>query len=119
MPATARTSLVEDVYEGLAQQILSAEPTQDEAWLPKTAELSEQYGVSRTVVREAINRLESQGLIETRHGVGPASRTSVAQARHGIAVAAAARPCRALAAGHRDPVSARSRDRPSGRDPHD
>ena len=70
MPATARTSLVEDVYGGLAQQILSAEPTQDEAWLPKTAELSEQYGVSRTVVREAINRLESQGLIETRHGVG-------------------------------------------------
>lgn len=68
--ASTRTSLVEDVYTGLAQRILDDESNEAEVWLPKTAELSEEYGVSRTVVREAISRLESQGLVESRHGVG-------------------------------------------------
>jgi DNA-binding GntR family transcriptional regulator len=30
----------------------------------------EEFGVSRTVVREAISRLQAAGLVETRHGVG-------------------------------------------------
>jgi DNA-binding FadR family transcriptional regulator len=30
----------------------------------------EEFGVSRTVVREAISRLQAGGLVETRHGVG-------------------------------------------------
>ncbi len=69
MPKAPRASLVEDVYDELAQEILSRQPGQ-ETWLPNTAELSEQFGVSRTVVREAISRLESQGLVEPCHGVG-------------------------------------------------
>jgi len=69
VPVSTRSSLVEDVYEGLVNRIIDA-PEGGEQWLPKTAELSEQYGVSRTVVREAISRLESQGLVEVRHGVG-------------------------------------------------
>ena len=69
MNDTNHTSLVEGVVDGLAQQIL-ATPDSADAWLPTTAQLTDQYGVSRTVVREAINRLESQGLIEARHGVG-------------------------------------------------
>lgn len=64
-----RPSLVEGVYAGLAQQIL-ASPDTEEQWLPTTQVLSAQYGVSRTVMREAINRLELQGLVEARHGVG-------------------------------------------------
>lgn len=69
MPEANRTSLVEDVYAGLARRIL-ATPGDDGHWLPTTQELGAQYGVSRTVVREAINRLERQGLVEARHGVG-------------------------------------------------
>ena len=30
----------------------------------------EEFGVSRTVVREAISRLQAAGMVETRHGVG-------------------------------------------------
>ena len=38
--------------------------------LPTTGELSAHFGVSRTVLREAISRLKLQGLIEVKHGVG-------------------------------------------------
>ncbi len=38
--------------------------------LPPEAEMVVQEGVSRTVVREAISRLQAGGLVETRHGIG-------------------------------------------------
>lgn len=38
--------------------------------LPGERDLAAQLGVSRPVVREAVKRLESQGLLEVRHGVG-------------------------------------------------
>lgn len=38
--------------------------------LPTEAELGEQLGVSRTVVREALRILQDEGLILRRHGVG-------------------------------------------------
>ncbi len=38
--------------------------------LPTEAAIMEEFGVSRTVVREAISRLQAAGLVETRHGVG-------------------------------------------------
>lgn len=38
--------------------------------LPTEAEIMSEYGVSRTVVREAIGRLASAGLVQTRHGIG-------------------------------------------------
>ncbi len=38
--------------------------------LPTEAELGEQLGVSRTVVREALRVLQDEGLIMRRHGVG-------------------------------------------------
>jgi DNA-binding FadR family transcriptional regulator len=38
--------------------------------LPTEAALMAECGVSRTVVREALSRLQAQGLVETRHGVG-------------------------------------------------
>ncbi|MFT0545562.1 FadR/GntR family transcriptional regulator [Allopusillimonas ginsengisoli] len=40
------------------------------ARLPTEKFMTEQYGVSRTVVREAISRLKSEGLVETRQGSG-------------------------------------------------
>jgi GntR family transcriptional repressor for pyruvate dehydrogenase complex len=38
--------------------------------LPTEAAIMEEFGVSRTVVREALSRLQAAGLVETRHGVG-------------------------------------------------
>ncbi|RJF92191.1 FadR/GntR family transcriptional regulator [Noviherbaspirillum saxi] len=50
---------------------------------PTEIELIEQYGVSRTVVREAVSSLKADGLVETRHGIGtfvlePSRRARVA-----------------------------------------
>jgi DNA-binding FadR family transcriptional regulator len=38
--------------------------------LPTEAAVMAEFGVSRTVVREAISRLQASGLVETRHGIG-------------------------------------------------
>jgi GntR family transcriptional repressor for pyruvate dehydrogenase complex len=38
--------------------------------LPTESEIMQAFGVSRTVVREALSRLQAAGLVETRHGVG-------------------------------------------------
>lgn len=48
--------------------------------LPTEQELSLEFGVSRTVVREAISRLKSEGLVETRQGAG----AFVAQSKLGV-----------------------------------
>ena len=38
--------------------------------LPTEAEIMSRYGVSRTVVREALSKLQAAHLVETRHGIG-------------------------------------------------
>ncbi len=38
--------------------------------LPAEGAIMQAFGVSRTVVREAISRLQAAGMVETRHGVG-------------------------------------------------
>jgi len=38
--------------------------------LPSEAAMAQQFGVSRTVVREAVSRLKSEGLVESRQGSG-------------------------------------------------
>lgn len=38
--------------------------------LPTEAAIMEEFGVSRTVVREAISKLQASGLVQTRHGIG-------------------------------------------------
>src|SRR5271168_4197289 len=40
------------------------------AQLPTEGDLSERYGASRNTIRDAIKRLTSQGLVETRQGQG-------------------------------------------------
>lgn len=64
-----RTSLVEEVCLQLAGEI-RGELTSGDGWLPPERELAEKLGVSRPVVREATKRLELQGLLEVRHGIG-------------------------------------------------
>ncbi len=64
-------------YRTLAEQVVS-EITRDiddgniktGEKLPTESELMESKGVSRTVVREAISRLQAAALVETRHGIG-------------------------------------------------
>ncbi|MES2946376.1 MAG: FadR/GntR family transcriptional regulator [Pseudomonadota bacterium] len=38
--------------------------------VPPEPELMREFGVSRTVVREAMSRLQASGRVETRHGIG-------------------------------------------------
>jgi GntR family transcriptional regulator, transcriptional repressor for pyruvate dehydrogenase complex len=40
------------------------------AKLPTEAAVMAEFGVSRTVVREALSKLQAAGLVETRHGIG-------------------------------------------------
>ena len=62
-------SLVEKVCQSLAA-IARRDRADEENWLPTERELASQLGVSRSVVREATKRLEQQGLLEIRQGLG-------------------------------------------------
>ncbi len=62
-------SLVEKVCQRLALEIRERSTPADE-WLPTERELAASLGVSRSVVREATKRLEQQGLLEIRQGLG-------------------------------------------------
>lgn len=65
-----RDSLVGEVCEKLTHFIRGGEKSGDERWLPPERQLADRLGVSRTVMREATKRLESQGLVDIQHGVG-------------------------------------------------
>lgn len=62
-------SLAHDVVDALAGRIRDGSLAPAEK-LPTEAAIMEEFGVSRTVVREAISRLQAAGVVETRHGVG-------------------------------------------------
>lgn len=64
-----RPSRAQEVTQALRQRIDTG------AWragdkLPTEGQLMQEYGVSRTVVREALSHLQAAGLALTRHGVG-------------------------------------------------
>ncbi|WP_342620997.1 FadR/GntR family transcriptional regulator [Rhodoferax sp. GW822-FHT02A01] len=61
--------LVNEVMESLAGSIRSGAIKPGEK-LPTESEIVARFDVSRTVVREAISRLQANRLVETRHGVG-------------------------------------------------
>lgn len=62
-------TLSDRITDMLARQIRSgAYPVNSR--LPTEKFMTEEYGVSRTVIREAISRLKSEGLVETRQGSG-------------------------------------------------
>lgn len=70
LPATRRPrTLALGVVETLSQRIREG-GLQAGDKLPTEAEIMEEFGVSRTVVREAISKLQAAGLVRTRHGVG-------------------------------------------------
>jgi DNA-binding FadR family transcriptional regulator len=62
-------NLAQGVVEELSGRIRRSEFNPGDK-LPPEAAIMEQYGVSRTVVREAISQLQAAGLVQTRHGIG-------------------------------------------------
>ena len=70
LPTLRRSrSLTTDVVQALGDRIREGSLASG-AKLPREADLMEEFGVSRTVVREAISRLQAAGMVETRHGIG-------------------------------------------------
>ncbi|MDO8251001.1 MAG: FadR/GntR family transcriptional regulator [Rhodoferax sp.] len=66
---TPGVHLSEQVAEALSTEIHAGRPAPGEK-LPTEAALAAQFAVSRTVVREAVSRLKSLGLVESRQGSG-------------------------------------------------
>lgn len=62
-------SLALEVVDALGDRIRDGRLAPDDK-LPTEADLMAEFGVSRTVVREAISKLQASGLVRTRHGVG-------------------------------------------------
>ena len=63
------TNLAQGVVDALTQRILLGQLKPGEK-LPSESTIVHEHGVSRTVVREAISKLQASGLVETRHGIG-------------------------------------------------
>lgn len=66
---TPTANLSDQVAEALSAEIHAGRPAVGEK-LPTEAALAEQFAVSRTVVREAVSRLKSLNLVESRQGSG-------------------------------------------------
>ena len=65
----SKERLVDRVVAEIEELALSGQ-LQPETKLPPERELADQFGVSRTVLREAVQILVTKGLLESRHGVG-------------------------------------------------
>jgi DNA-binding FadR family transcriptional regulator len=70
-PAAARAA---DAIVAKIESRISSGALPDGAFLPAERELMLEYGASRTVVREAVARLASRGLLEARHRFRPVVR---------------------------------------------
>lgn len=68
-PASGGAKRSAAIYDGIISLIVSGEFTQN-ARLPSESDLAVRFGASRPVVREALARLRSDGLIVSRKGSG-------------------------------------------------
>ena len=68
-PRNRRGGLVQEVVQHMASQIQGGRLKPGDQ-LPTESAIMVELAVSRTVVREAISRLQASGLVETRHGIG-------------------------------------------------
>jgi GntR family transcriptional repressor for pyruvate dehydrogenase complex len=98
MSTTGRRSLAHSVVDGIDARIRQAALKPGDR-LPTESAIMAQYGVSRSVVREAISHLQAAGLVETRHGIGtfvlaapplPEASTAILELRMGMETEAAA-----------------------------
>src|SRR6195952_3142290 len=69
IPRRRARTLAHELVESLGDRIRDGRLTPGDK-LPTEAAFMTEFGVSRTVVREAISKLQASGLVETRHGVG-------------------------------------------------
>ena len=67
-PRRAR-GLVDEIAESLMASMRDGQ-LQTGQKLPTEAEIMARFDVSRTVVREALSKLQASGMVETRHGIG-------------------------------------------------
>jgi GntR family transcriptional repressor for pyruvate dehydrogenase complex len=72
-PITGTKTLADQVTEALTSKIVGNEFPGSQ--LPSEQAMAEGFGVSRTVIREAVSRLKAEGLIDTRQGRGAFVRT--------------------------------------------
>jgi len=68
-PLKKHKSLAQELVDALSDRIRAGSFKVGDK-LPSEAAIEQQFGVSRTVVREAISRLQAAGLVVTRHGIG-------------------------------------------------
>ncbi len=68
LPRRTRT-LAHELVESLGERIRDGRLAPGDK-LPTEAGFMAEFGVSRTVVREALSRLQASALVETRHGIG-------------------------------------------------
>ncbi|SDG32344.1 FadR/GntR family transcriptional regulator [Sulfitobacter delicatus] len=64
-----RQTLADQLYGQVLEQIVSNKLAQGEK-LPSEHQIATAFGVSRPVVREALRKLQEDGLVEARRGVG-------------------------------------------------
>lgn len=69
IPKRRQHTLATDLVTDLSQRIVLGKIPPGHK-LPSESEIVREHGVSRTVVREAISKLQASGLVETHHGVG-------------------------------------------------
>jgi len=72
-PITGNKTLADQVTAALTKKIRGNEFADSQ--LPSEQAMAEGFGVSRTVIREAVSRLKAEGLIDTRQGRGAFVRT--------------------------------------------
>ncbi|NML43594.1 FadR family transcriptional regulator [Ramlibacter sp. G-1-2-2] len=68
-PAEASGSLSSQIYAGVVEAILRGD-FGAQGKLPTESELGARYGVSRPTIREALSRLRSDGVIDSKRGAG-------------------------------------------------
>ncbi|MDR2113095.1 MAG: FadR family transcriptional regulator, partial [Candidatus Accumulibacter sp.] len=66
---TVAGTLTDRVFEALTQ-LIGSEDFKPGSRLPSELAMAGRFGVSRTVIREAVSRLKSEGLVESRQGSG-------------------------------------------------
>ena len=68
-PLRRSRNLTHELVQALGDRIRDGRLPQGSK-LPTEAAVMAEFGVSRTVVREAISRLQAAGTVQTRHGIG-------------------------------------------------
>jgi DNA-binding FadR family transcriptional regulator len=68
-PRRKPRTLALELVESIGDRIRDGRFTPGEK-LPTEAAVMGEFGVSRTVVREALSKLQASGLVQTRHGIG-------------------------------------------------